>query len=102
MTRVSLGLVLMAAPVLSFADVVTLQCQGTSASGAKQTITIRYDESAGWVDDNGSIKFRDGVTPYYLQGIKVLYDRESREYETKKTTAGEKFKGSCTQVEPKV
>lgn len=96
MTRFALGLVLVAAPTLGLAEVATLQCTGTSPSGAKQTLTISYDEAAGWVDDNGSIKFRDGVTPYYLQGIKVLYDRETRVYETKKTTAGEKFKGTCT------
>lgn len=95
MTRFALGLVLVAAPALGLAEVATLECTGTSPAGTKQNLTIRYDEAAGWVDDNGSIKFRDGVTPYYLQGIKVLYDRETRVYETKKTTAGEKFKGTC-------
>ena len=101
MNRLRLGLILLAAPVLGMADVVTLECTGVSPTGKKETLTIKYDEVANWVEDNSAIKYRDGVTPYYLTGIKVFYYRDTKEYETRKTTAGEKFKGTCTQVQPK-
>lgn len=101
MTRISLGLVLLAAPALGLADTVTLQCKGTSAAGTRQTLQVKYDEAAGWVDDNGTIKMRDGVSANFLTGIKVFIDRQSGDYETRKTTAGEKFKGTCKKVAPK-
>jgi hypothetical protein len=102
MIRTSLALVLLAAPTLGLAGVSTLECKGTSPAGTKQTITVSFDEAAGWVDDNGKIKYRDGVTPNFLTGIKVFIDRRNGEYETRKTTAGEKFKGTCTPTESKV
>lgn len=101
MTRLFLGLALLAAPTFSLAEVVKLECKGTSPSGTQQTISVSYSAAEGWVDDNGSIRFRDGVSAYYLKGIKVMVDKETMEYYTRETTAGEKFKGSCRQVEPK-
>lgn len=102
MKRISLGLVLFAAPLMGLAsNVVTLECTGTSPSGKSESIKIRYDANEGWVEDHSAIKYRDGVTPHFLTGIRVQYDRDSREYATRPTTAGEKFKGSCKQVEPK-
>lgn len=99
MTRLALGLVLLAAPALGMADVVTLECKGASPAGTKETMTIKFDEAAGWVEDNSAIKYRDGVTPNFLTGIRVFIDRQSGEYETRKTTAGEKFKGTCQPKE---
>lgn len=101
MTRFSAGLILLAAPTLGLAEIVKLECKGTSPSGAQQTLTISYDEADGWVDDNGSIKMRDGVSAYYLTGIKVQVDRETGVYETRSSTAGEKFKGTCKHTEPR-
>lgn len=101
MTRLSLGLILLAAPAFSLAEVVKLECKGSSSSGAQQTLAISYDETAGWVDDNGTIRMRDGVSAYYLTGIKVRVDRETGVYETRSSTAGEKFKGSCKHLEPR-
>jgi len=95
MTRVSFALMLLAAPTLGLAEVVKLECKGTSPAGKEQTLAVSYDEAAGWVDDNGTIKMRDGVSAYYLTGIKVMIDRQSGQYETRKTTAGEKYKGIC-------
>lgn len=96
MTRVSLALMLLAAPTLGLSEVVTLECKGTSPEGKQQTLAVSYDEAAGWVDDNGTIKMRDGVSANFLTGIKVFIDRASGDYETRKTTAGDKFKGKCT------
>lgn len=101
MTRVSLGLILLAAPTFALAEVVTLECKGTSPAGTQQTITVSYNEADGWVED-GAIRMRDGVSAYYLTGIKIMIDRESGEYETRKTTAGEKFKGTCKPLERKL
>jgi len=101
MIRLSLALVLLAAPTLTLAEVVKLECKGSSSTGAQQTLAVSYDEKEGWVDDNGSIKMRDGVSAYYLKGIKVMVDKETMEYHTRETTAGEKFKGKCAKVEPK-
>lgn len=101
MSRLSIGLILLAAPTLGLADIVKLECKGTSPAGSQQTLSISYHEAEGWVDDNGSIKMRDGVSAYYLTGIKVRVDRESGEYETRSTTAGEKFKGTCRHTEPR-
>ncbi len=97
MKRLAVVLALIAAPTLGLAETVTIQCKGTSPAGTQQSFTITYDEAAGWVDDNGTIKMRDGVAAYYLTGIKVMVDRETGVYETRKTTAGEKFKGTCTK-----
>jgi len=99
MSRIAVGLILVAAPVLGFADIVTLQCTGTSPTGTQQTLTVKFDEKEGWVDD-GSFKMRDGVAAYYLTGIKVFIDRQSGDYETRKSTAGEKFKGKCKPTSP--
>lgn len=101
MNRLCLGLILLAAPAISLADVVILECNGISAAGKKETLTIKYDEVANWVEDQSAIRYRDGVTPYFLTGIKVFYYRDTKEYETRKTTAGEKYKGTCRQIEPK-
>lgn len=101
MKRISLGLVLIASPALGLADVVTLQCSGTSAAGKKETITVRYDEAAAWVEDNSAIKMRDGVSTNFLTGIKVFIDRQSGEYKTRETTAGEKYKGTCKPLAAK-
>jgi len=101
MTRLFPALVLLAAPTLGLAEVVTLECKGTSPTGTQQTISVSYDAVAGWVDDNGSIKMRDGVSAYYLKGIKVMVDKETMEYYTRETTAGEKFKGTCRKAEQK-
>ena len=101
MTRVFLGLALLAAPTFSLAEVVKLECKGTSPTGTQQTISVSYDAVAGWVDDNGSIKMRDGVSAYYLKGIKVMVDKETMEYYTRETTAGEKFKGTCRKADQK-
>lgn len=100
MSRLSLGLVLLAVPALSLAEVTKLECKGSSPSGTQQTITVSYDAAEGWVDDNGSIRMRDGVSAYYLKGIKVMVDKETMEYATRDTTAGEKFKGTCRKVAP--
>ncbi|HUG72656.1 MAG TPA: hypothetical protein VMK82_04460 [Steroidobacteraceae bacterium] len=101
MSRISLGLILLAAPALGLAEVVTLECKGTSPAGKQQTITVSYDPAEGWVDDTGSIKRRDGVSTNFLTGIKVFIDRQSGEYETRQTTAGEKYKGTCRQLQNK-
>ncbi|HWL62676.1 MAG TPA: hypothetical protein VNQ32_07755 [Steroidobacteraceae bacterium] len=101
MTRLSFAVALLAASPLTFAEVVQLECKGTSPTGKQQTFAVSYDEKEGWVDDNGSIKMRDGVSAYYLKGIKVMVDKETMEYSTRETTAGEKFKGKCLKVEPK-
>jgi hypothetical protein len=101
MKRTSLVLFTLVAPTLGLAEVSTLECKGTAPSGTQQTITVSYDEQAGWVDDNGTIKMRDGVATNFLTGIKVFIDRQSGQYETRKTTAGEKFKGTCKKVAPK-
>ncbi len=101
MTRFSLGLILLAAPALGLADVVTLECQGTSPAGKQQSIKVSYDETGGWVEDNSAIKMRDGVSTNFLTGIRVFIDRQSGEYETRKTTAGEKFKGTCKSLASK-
>lgn len=100
MTRLAFALTLFAAPVLTLAEVVKLECKGTSPSGAQQTLAVSYDEKEGWVDD-GSARMRDGVSAYYLKGIKVMVDKETMEYNTRETTAGEKFKGKCIKVAPK-
>ncbi len=80
---------------------IKLECTGTSPAGTKQTIAVSYDDVEGWVDDNGTTRLRDGVSAYYLKGIKVMVDKETMEYATRETTAGEKFKGTCRRVEPK-
>ena len=95
MTRVSLALMLLAVPTIGLSEVVTLECKGTTTDGKEQTLAVSYDEAAGWVDDNGKIKMRDGVSANFLTGIKVFIDRASGDYETRKTTAGDKFKGKC-------
>jgi hypothetical protein len=99
MSRIAAGLILLAAPALGLADVVTLECTGTSPKGTKQTLTIKFDEKEGWVDD-GSFKMRDGVAAYFLTGIKVFIDRQTGDYETRQSTAGEKFKGKCKPTSP--
>lgn len=99
MTRLTLAALLLAAPAVTLADVVKLECKGRSASGSEQTIAVSFSEKEGWVDDNGAVKMRDGVSAYYLKGIKVMVDKETMEYHTRETTAGEKFKGKCTKVE---
>jgi hypothetical protein len=100
MSRISLGLILLAAPALGMAEVVTLECKGTSPAGKQQTISVSYDTAEGWVDDSG-FKRRDGVSTNFLTGIKVFIDRQSGEYETRQTTAGEKYKGTCRQLQNK-
>lgn len=100
MSRISLGLILLAAPTLGLAEVVTLECKGTSPAGKEQTITVSYHTAEGWVDDTG-FKRRDGVSTNFLTGIKVFIDRQSGEYETRQTTAGEKYKGTCRQLQNK-
>jgi hypothetical protein len=94
-------LILLAAPALGMAEVVTLECKGTSPAGKQETITVSYHTAEGWVDDTGKIKRRDGVSTNFLTGIKVFIDRQSGEYETRATTAGEKFKGTCKQLPAK-
>lgn len=101
MKRLILPLFLLSTPTLGLAEVVKLECKGSSPTGAQQTLKISYDEQEGWVDDNGSIKMRDGVSAYYLKGIKVMVDKETMEYHTRETTAGEKFKGKCAKVDSK-
>lgn len=96
MIRIASGLLLIAVPVFGMAQVVTLECKGTSPKGTQQTLSVTYDEAAGWVND-GEFPMRDGVSAYYLTGIKIMVDRESGEYETRKSTAGEKFKGTCSR-----
>lgn len=100
MTRLAFALTLFAAPALTLADVIKLECKGTSPGGSQQTIAVSYDEKEGWVDD-GSTRMRDGVSAYYLKGIKVMVDKETMEYHTRETTAGEKFKGKCMKVDAK-
>lgn len=101
MLRAPFALLLLAAPTLGLAEVVTLECKGISPAGTQQTIQVTYDDVENWVDDNGKIRMRDGVSVNFLTGIKVFIDRVSGEYETRKTTAGEKFKGTCKPVNPK-
>jgi hypothetical protein len=102
MSRKSLALLLLLAPTLSLADIVTLECKGVSPSGKQETVTVKFDDVANWVEDSSALKYRDGVATNFLTSIRIFIDRQSGEYETRKTTAGEKFKGTCAAKEPRL
>ena len=84
------------------AEVVTLECNGTNAAGAKETVTVQFDETAGWVNDNGVISISDGVKADSLFGFKVIVDRRTGEYKTNRPhSPDESYKGTCEKMEKK-
>lgn len=99
MKKSLIALVIIVTTSSAIAEVVTLECKGANAAGAKENVVVRYDETVGWVDDNGIIKIRDGVSAKDLTGFTVIIDRQTGKYRTNRPTSPDKdFRGTCEKM----
>lgn len=94
--------VLCAAANVAFAEVITLKCDGTNASGENFTDIVQFSPNLGWAKlESSPIKLTGAVSANFINVFlgQMMINRQTGEF-TK--GQGEKmFKGNCIKNDTK-